>query len=140
MQKNESLNSEPSFEFRCNVQWKDMRAVDATRERRRCGVCDRTVHLCRTLVEFDEHARLGHCVAVYEYGPFARITANSTETPDPLEDLPRPDPSLDPPFEVRFPTAGVPRMPELPSDDNPFESPERGFPAPRPPPIPPSPA
>jgi hypothetical protein len=112
------------FALRCDARWENMPVVDADRAVRRCERCERTVHLCRTVAQFEGHARHGNCVAVLESGPFARVVTNSCEAPqapedapsaenpfDPLDaDVPRPPPPQ-PPREVWIPTAGVPRKP-----------------------------
>jgi hypothetical protein len=111
------------FASRCDARWENMPVVDADRAVRRCERCERTVHLCRTVAQFERHARHGNCVAVLESGPFARVVTNSCEAPqapedapsagnpfDPLDvDVPRPPPQ--PSREVWIPTAGVPRKP-----------------------------
>jgi hypothetical protein len=125
MQGTRCTDSESLFEFRCGVQWQAMRAIDAAPESRRCDACERTVHLCRTRAEFEQHARRGNCVAVYESGPLALMTTNSSEKPDAPENPPLPDdwdpfgpdgliqpPVPTPVRPVHMPTAGVPRKPE----------------------------
>jgi hypothetical protein len=92
---------------------------------RRCERCERTVHLCRTVAEFERHAREDHCVALYESGPFARVTANSPRAPEAPDNSPTGEEPFDPfhpldpgavtplpprpPWEVHIPTAGIPR-------------------------------
>lgn len=103
-----------------------MQALNASRRIKRCDLCERTVHLCGTVAEFEQHARQGSCVAVYEDGPFAHMA----EKPfDPFASDPgkptAPDGGLPfppvRPWEVRVPTAGVPRNPDWdkPAPDRP---------------------
>jgi hypothetical protein len=121
-----SSHSDRFFEIRCDVPWHGMRVVDAARESRRCDRCERTVYLCRTVEEFERHARQAHCVALDESGPFARVRANAPEVPESSDDSPTPEDALDPldpealtplpprpPREVRIPTAGVPRKVDM---------------------------
>jgi hypothetical protein len=72
------------------------------------------VYLCRTVEEFERHARQDHCVAVHApEGP--ESSDDSSTTVDPLDPL---DPDAltrlppRPPWEVSIPTAGVPRKTE----------------------------
>lgn len=120
MEDANSREFRPAFEFRCKVQWNDMQAMNASRQIKRCNLCERTVHLCGTVAEFEQHARQGSCVAVYENGPFAHMAEK------PLGPLaPDPDKPTSPDGGLRFPpnvpTAGVPRNPDWdkPAPDRP---------------------
>jgi hypothetical protein len=84
------------FALRCDARWENMPVVDADRAVRRCERCERTVHLCRTVAQFEGHARHGNCVAVLESGPFARVVTNSCEAPQAPEDAPSAENPFDP--------------------------------------------
>lgn len=132
MERTSSMGWEPAFEFRCDIQWKDMRPMDSTRGTRRCDRCERTVHLCRTLAQFQEHARRGNCVAVYEYGPVARTTANANETHGAPEDSSSADRPFDPfapdPVTPGLVTPSYPLPPSRPSGPGPVPRPTAGMP------------
>ena len=51
------------FEYLCDRQWTDLTSTD-TSSQRFCGHCRETVHYCDTIVEAQERASRGQCIAV----------------------------------------------------------------------------
>lgn len=57
-------NCHPEFEFVCPKSWSDLRVVERGSMVRFCDQCKQNVYLCGTGEEMEEHAKLGHCVAM----------------------------------------------------------------------------
>lgn len=53
---------ECDFAFKCPKQWADLNVLIEP-EKRHCSTCERDVFFITTRKEFEEHQRLGHCVA-----------------------------------------------------------------------------
>lgn len=52
------------FGYRCPRDW-DALAPTANQNVKYCQVCTREVYFCGNQQELDEHARAGHCVAIF---------------------------------------------------------------------------
>jgi uncharacterized protein (TIGR02996 family) len=53
----------PTFDYRCDRRWEDLRATD-DRAVRFCDACQHNVHYCDTIMAARKHASAGHCIAV----------------------------------------------------------------------------
>ena len=58
------------FEFQCPRQWAQLATTDDPLVRT-CGACLKDVYFCRSLDEVNDHARLGHCIAIVPEEPNA---------------------------------------------------------------------
>jgi hypothetical protein len=52
------------FSFVCSKKWSELREDSASHNVRFCMDCKKSVFLCETESEFNQHSRAGHCVAV----------------------------------------------------------------------------
>jgi hypothetical protein len=52
----------------CPIRWRNMHPTESESVRL-CGVCERTVHLCKSAEDLRRHVDAGRCVAVWVESP-----------------------------------------------------------------------